>query len=62
MKEEREKKERIGSHWLTMDPRVEMAFLIHIASGELEHRRDRGLLGELEFLQGLVSGLHLRQN
>jgi len=26
VKEEREKKERIGSHWLTMDPRVEMAF------------------------------------
>jgi len=35
--------------------------LIDVTSGELEHRRDRGLLGELEFLQGLVSGLHLNQ-
>jgi len=25
-KSEKEKKERIGSHWLTMDPMVEMAF------------------------------------
>ena len=36
--------------------------LIHIPSGELEHRGDRGLLGELQFLQGLVSGLHLSHN
>jgi len=36
--------------------------LIHIASRELEHRGDRGLLGELQFLQGLVSGLHLSRN
>jgi len=36
--------------------------LIHIASRELEHRGDRSLLGELQFLQGLVSGLHLSHN
>jgi len=35
--------------------------LVYIHSGEFEHRGDRGLLGELQFLQGLVSGLHLNQ-
>jgi len=36
--------------------------LIHITSRELEHRGDRRLLGELQFLEGLVSGLHLNHN
>jgi len=33
----------------------------NIPRGELEHRGNRRLLGELEFLKGLVSGLHLIQ-
>ena len=35
--------------------------LIHVSSGELEHRKDRGLVGELKFPQGVVSSLHLNQ-
>jgi len=35
--------------------------LIHIPSGELEHWKDRGLVGELKFPQGVVSSLHLNQ-
>ena len=36
--------------------------LVHIPSGELEHRGDGRLFGELELLKGLVSGLHLNES
>jgi len=36
--------------------------LIHVPGRELEHGRNGGLLGELQFLQGLVSGLDLNQS
>jgi len=36
--------------------------LVHISSGELEHRSDGRLLGELELFEGLVSGLHLNES
>jgi len=36
--------------------------LVHIPRGEFEHWGDGSLLGELEFLEGLVSGLHLNES
>ena len=36
--------------------------LVHIPRGELEPRGDGRLLGELEFLEGLISVLHLNES